>query len=135
MPTVVYPIYRGRLKAGYTVFLVVLDYKTLHVDYRPLHSKDEAARAFESIAFAHGWHTTKHTVQCNSDGESKLVFEIAKACHRLGMAHSTKIPNNPASNRAGSNPVHSVRRMTDCALLDASAHATVVNRFRGHRIR
>ena len=34
----VYPRYRGRLKAGYTVFLVVLDYKTLHVDYRPLRS-------------------------------------------------------------------------------------------------
>jgi RNA polymerase sigma factor (sigma-70 family) len=46
----VYPRYRGRLKAGYTVFLVVLDYKTLHVDYRPLRNKDEAASAFESIA-------------------------------------------------------------------------------------
>jgi hypothetical protein len=57
----VYPRYRGRLKAGYTVFLVVLDYKTLHVDFRPLRSKDEAASAFESIAIERNWHKAKHT--------------------------------------------------------------------------
>ena len=45
----VYPIYRGRLKAGYTVFLVAMDYKTLHVDFKPLRSKDDAARAFEVL--------------------------------------------------------------------------------------
>ena len=123
----VYPRYRGRLKAGYTVFLVVLDYKTLHVDYRPLRSKDEAASAFESIAIARDWHKKSHTVHCKSDGEPKLVYEIGKACHRLGMAHSTTIPNNPASNRAGSNPVRILRRLTDCALLDGSAHGTAID--------
>ena len=123
----VHPRYRGRLKAGYTVFLVVLDYKTLHVDYRPLRNKDEAAHAFESIGIARGWHKTKHTVHCKSDGEPKLVYEIGKACHRLGMAHSTTIPNNPASNRAGSNPVRILRRLTDCALLDGSAHGTAID--------
>ena len=123
----VHPRYRGRLKAGYTVFLVVLDYKTLHVDYRPLRSKDEAAGAFESIAIERNWHKMSHTVHCKSDGEPKLVYEIGKACHRLGMAHSTTIPNNPASNRAGSNPVRILRRLTDCALLDGSAHGTTID--------
>ena len=123
----VYPIYRGRLKAGYTVFLVVMDYKTLHVDFKPLRSKDDAARAFECIGFKYGWHKVPHTVYCISDGENKLVAEIATACHRLGMSPSTSIPNNPASNRAGSNVVRSLRRMTDCALLDATAHGNVIN--------
>ena len=123
----VYPRYRGRLKAGYTVFLVVLDYKTLHVDYRPLRNKDEAASAFESIAIARDWHKKTHTVHCKSDGEPKLVYEIGKACHRLGMAHSTTVPNNPASNRAGSNVIRILRRLTDCALLDGSAHGTAID--------
>ena len=123
----VYPIYRGRLKAGYTVFLVAMDYKTLHVDFKPLRSKDDAARAFECLGFTYGWHKAPHTVYCISDGESKLVAEIATACHRLGMSPSTSVPNNPASNRAGSNVVRSLRRMTDCALLDATTHGNVIN--------
>jgi hypothetical protein len=53
--------YRGRLKAGYTVFLVAMDYKTLHVDFKPLRSKDDAARAFECLGFKYGWHKAPHT--------------------------------------------------------------------------
>jgi hypothetical protein len=76
----VYPSYRKRLKAGVTVFLIVMDYKTDYVMFRPLVTKDTTADAFAHIGTMRGWHKLAHVVHCVSDGEPILHSQIAEAC-------------------------------------------------------
>lgn len=118
----VYPSYRKRLKAGVTVFLIVMDYKTDYVMFRPLVTKDTTADAFAHIGTMRGWHKLAHVVHCVSDGEPILHSQIGIACDRLLMTHTTSVPNRPQTNRAGSNITRNLRRIADCLLLDASAH-------------
>ena len=119
----VYP-YHKMLKAGITVFLVTVDYKTNNVMLRCLVNKDQTIDAFGEIAFERGWHKSAHVVHAVSDGEPKLHKSIADACLRLGMTHSTSVANRPQSNRAGANIVRTIRRAVDCALYDATANGT-----------
>ena len=112
------------LKAGITVFLVTVDYKTNNVMLRCLVNKDQTIDAFGEIAFERGWHKSAHVVHAVSDGEPKLHKSIADACLRLGMTHSTSVANRPQSNRAGANIVRTIRRAVDCALYDATANGT-----------
>ena len=119
----VYPLHK-QLKAGITVFLLLLDYKTNYVMLRCLVNKDQTIDAFGEIAIERGWIKTAHVVHAVSDGEPKLHKSVADACLRLGMSHSTSVANRPQSNRAGANIVRSLRRAVDCALHDASANGT-----------
>ena len=119
----VYPLHK-QLKAGITVFLLLLDYKTNYVMLRCLVNKDQTIDAFGEIAIERGWIKTAHVVHAVSDGEPKLHKSVADACLRLGMSHSTSVANRPQSNRAGANIVRSLRRAVACALHDASANGT-----------
>ena len=122
----VYPRHK-KLKGGITVYLLVADYKTDHVMFRALAHKDETVAAFESIIIERGWHKLHHTTHVVSDGEPKLHAEIAIACRRMGLSHSTSVPNQPQSNRAGGNIVRNLRWKVDCALAAASQHGTTIN--------
>jgi hypothetical protein len=104
----VYPRHK-KLKGGITVYLLVADYKTDHVMFRALAHKDETVAAFESIIIERGWHKLNHTTHVVSDGEPKLHAEIAIACRRMGLSHSTSVPNQPQSNSAGGNIVRNLR--------------------------
>jgi hypothetical protein len=50
----VYPSYRKRLKAGVTVFLIVMDYKTDYVMFRPLVTKDTTGKKSWSNSIRRG---------------------------------------------------------------------------------
>ena len=104
----VYPRHK-HLKGGITVYLLAVDYKTDYVMFRALASKEDTVAAFESIIIERGWHKLKHTTHVVSDGEPKLHAEIATACRRMGLSHSTSVPNQPQSNRAGGNIVRNLR--------------------------
>ena len=122
----VYP-YNKNLKADYKAFLVVMDYKTRYAQVQPLRSKEQTMEAFGVVAMRSGWHKLPHGVHVVSDGEPKLVQQIAAACQRLGLMHSTSVPNRPNTNPAGSNLVRSLRRLVDCALVDGSRWGSVIN--------
>ena len=122
----IYP-YNKNLKADYKAFLVVMDYKTRYAQMQPLRSKDQTMEAFGVVATRSGWHKLPHVVHVVSDGEPKLVQQIAGACQRLGLMHSTSVPNRPNTNPAGSNLVRSLRRLIDCALVDGSRWGSVIN--------
>jgi hypothetical protein len=122
----VYP-YNRNLKADYKAFLVVMDYKTRYAQVQPLRSKEQTMEAFGVVAMRSGWHKLPHGVHVVSDGEPKLVQQIAAACQRLGLMHSTSVPNRPNTNPAGSNLVRSLRRLVDCALVDGSRWGSVIN--------
>ena len=119
----VYP-YHKRLKAGITVFLLLVDYKTNNVMLRCLVDKYQTIDAFGELAIERGWHKSAHVVHAVSDGEPLLHKCVADACLRLGMSHSTSVANRPQSNRAGANIVRTIRRAVDCALYDATANGT-----------
>ena len=115
------------LLAGYKLFLLCMDYKTRFVMMQPLKKRDEAMSAFGVIAISQGWHKMSHVVHIVSDGEPALVQQIRQSCHRLGLSNGTSVPGRPNTNPSGSTIVKELRKMANCALLDATRNGTVIS--------
>ena len=114
------------LLGGYKLFLLCMDYKTRYVLMQPLKKRDEAMNAFGAIAISQGYHKLPHVVHVVSDGEPVLVQQIRQSCQRLGLSCGTSVPGRPNTNPGGSTIVKELRKMANCALLDATRHGNVI---------